>query len=45
MIGANGINSRVRDSLGLLARRKPARQSGYRAMIPRLPEKPHGSRA
>jgi 2-polyprenyl-6-methoxyphenol hydroxylase-like FAD-dependent oxidoreductase len=38
VIGADGINSRVRDSLGLLAWRKPARQFGYRAMIPRLPE-------
>ena len=38
VIGADGINSRIRDSLGLLAWRKPARQFGYRIMIPRLPE-------
>jgi 2-polyprenyl-6-methoxyphenol hydroxylase-like FAD-dependent oxidoreductase len=38
VIGADGINSRVRDSLGLLAWRKPARQFGYRIMIPRRPE-------
>ena len=38
VIAADGINSRVRDSLGLLALRKPARQFGYRVMIPRLPE-------
>ncbi len=38
VIGADGINSRVRDSLGLLAWRKPARQFGYRVMIPRRPE-------
>ena len=38
VIGADGINSRVRDSLGLLAWRKPAHQFGYRIMVPRLPE-------
>jgi 2-polyprenyl-6-methoxyphenol hydroxylase-like FAD-dependent oxidoreductase len=38
VIGADGINSSIRDSLGLLAWRKPARQFGYRVMIPRLPE-------
>jgi 2-polyprenyl-6-methoxyphenol hydroxylase-like FAD-dependent oxidoreductase len=38
VIGADGINSRIRDSLDLLAWRKPARQFGYRIMIPRLPE-------
>jgi 2-polyprenyl-6-methoxyphenol hydroxylase-like FAD-dependent oxidoreductase len=38
VIGADGINSRVRDSLDLLAWRKPARQFGYRVMIPRVPE-------
>jgi 2-polyprenyl-6-methoxyphenol hydroxylase-like FAD-dependent oxidoreductase len=38
VIGADGINSRVRDSLDLLTWRKPARQFGYRIMIPRLPE-------
>jgi len=38
VIGADGINSRVRDSLDLLSWRKPARQFGYRTMIPRLPE-------
>jgi 2-polyprenyl-6-methoxyphenol hydroxylase-like FAD-dependent oxidoreductase len=38
VIGADGINSRIRDSLGLLKWRKAARQFGYRAMIPRLLE-------
>ncbi len=37
VIGADGINSRVRDSLDLLAWRRPARQFGYRIMIPRRP--------
>jgi 2-polyprenyl-6-methoxyphenol hydroxylase-like FAD-dependent oxidoreductase len=38
VIGADGINSRIRDSLDLLAWRRPAGQFGYRVMIPRLPE-------
>mgnify|MGYP006267797613 FL=1 len=38
VIGADGINSKVRDSLGLLKRRRLANQFGYRAMIPRRPE-------
>ncbi len=38
LIGADGINSRIRDSLDLLAWRMPARQFGYRVMIPRRPE-------
>jgi 2-polyprenyl-6-methoxyphenol hydroxylase-like FAD-dependent oxidoreductase len=37
VVGADGINSRVRDSLGLLAWRRPVGQFGYRVMIPRLP--------
>jgi 2-polyprenyl-6-methoxyphenol hydroxylase-like FAD-dependent oxidoreductase len=37
VIGADGINSRIRDSLDLLAWRRPARQFGYRIMIPRHP--------
>lgn len=35
VIGADGINSRVRDSLGLLRWRRPANQHGYRIMIGR----------
>ena len=35
VIGADGINSAVRDALGLLASRKPANQFGYRTMIDR----------
>jgi hypothetical protein len=38
VIGADGINSRIRDSLGLLKSRRPAGQFGYRVMIPRLPQ-------
>jgi 2-polyprenyl-6-methoxyphenol hydroxylase-like FAD-dependent oxidoreductase len=38
IIGADGINSHVRDSLGLLEWRKPADQFGYRIMIKREPE-------
>jgi 2-polyprenyl-6-methoxyphenol hydroxylase-like FAD-dependent oxidoreductase len=37
VIGADGINSRVRDSLGMLQWRKPAGQYGYRIMIHREP--------
>ncbi|WP_204137020.1 NAD(P)/FAD-dependent oxidoreductase [Halomicronema sp. CCY15110] len=37
VIGADGINSKVRDSLGLLKSRKLAHQFGYRAMISRSP--------
>jgi 2-polyprenyl-6-methoxyphenol hydroxylase-like FAD-dependent oxidoreductase len=38
VIGADGINSRVRDSLDMLEWRKPAGQYGYRIMIRRDPE-------
>ena len=38
VIGADGINSAVRDSLGLLKSRRPVHQHAYRVMIPRLPE-------
>lgn len=38
VVGADGINSQVRDSLGLLKWRRPARQFGYRVMIPRQPD-------
>lgn len=38
VIGADGINSRVRDSLGLLKSRRQVDQHAYRVMIPRLPE-------
>ncbi|MCU0566852.1 MAG: FAD-dependent monooxygenase [Oculatellaceae cyanobacterium Prado106] len=41
VIAADGINSKVRDALGLLKSRRPAHQFGYRAMIPRLPEELH----
>jgi 2-polyprenyl-6-methoxyphenol hydroxylase-like FAD-dependent oxidoreductase len=37
VIGADGINSRVRDSLDMLQWRKPAGQYGYRIMIKREP--------
>jgi 2-polyprenyl-6-methoxyphenol hydroxylase-like FAD-dependent oxidoreductase len=37
VIGADGINSRVRDSLNMLQWRKPAGQYGYRIMIQREP--------
>lgn len=38
VIGADGINSKIRDSLGLLKSRKLAHQFGYRAMISRQPD-------
>lgn len=38
IIGADGINSKVRDSLGLLRKRRPIDQFAYRSMIPRKPE-------
>ena len=38
VIGADGINSSIRDSLDLLALRKSANQFGYRTMIERAPE-------
>jgi 2-polyprenyl-6-methoxyphenol hydroxylase-like FAD-dependent oxidoreductase len=38
VIGADGINSPVRDSLGLLKWRRPAGQFGYRVLIPREPQ-------
>jgi len=37
VVGADGISSPVRDSLGLLEWRRPANQFGYRAMIRREP--------
>ena len=37
IIAADGVNSPLRDSLGLLKWRRPARQFGYRAMIRREP--------
>ena len=37
VVGADGVNSPVRDSLGLLRWRRPANQFGYRAMIRREP--------
>jgi 2-polyprenyl-6-methoxyphenol hydroxylase-like FAD-dependent oxidoreductase len=38
VVGADGINSAVRDSLDLLRWRRPAGQFGYRAMIRRPPD-------
>jgi 2-polyprenyl-6-methoxyphenol hydroxylase-like FAD-dependent oxidoreductase len=38
VIGADGVNSKIRDSLGLLRWRRPANQFGYRIMIERRPE-------
>jgi 2-polyprenyl-6-methoxyphenol hydroxylase-like FAD-dependent oxidoreductase len=38
VIGADGVNSAVRDSLGLLRWRRAAGQFGYRAMIRRIPD-------
>jgi 2-polyprenyl-6-methoxyphenol hydroxylase-like FAD-dependent oxidoreductase len=38
VIGADGVNSAVRDSLGLLRWRRAAGQFGYRAMIRRMPD-------
>jgi 2-polyprenyl-6-methoxyphenol hydroxylase-like FAD-dependent oxidoreductase len=38
VIAADGINSRIRDGLGLLLWRRPARQHGFRSMIKRRPE-------
>jgi 2-polyprenyl-6-methoxyphenol hydroxylase-like FAD-dependent oxidoreductase len=37
VIGADGVNSKIRDSLGLLRWRRPANQFGYRIMIERRP--------
>jgi 2-polyprenyl-6-methoxyphenol hydroxylase-like FAD-dependent oxidoreductase len=37
VVGADGVNSQVRDSLGLLKWRRPANQLGYWAMIHREP--------
>jgi 2-polyprenyl-6-methoxyphenol hydroxylase-like FAD-dependent oxidoreductase len=37
VVAADGVNSPVRDSLGLLKWRRPANQFGYRAMIRRKP--------
>jgi 2-polyprenyl-6-methoxyphenol hydroxylase-like FAD-dependent oxidoreductase len=41
VVAADGINSPIRDSLGLLRRRCPVGQFGYRAIIPRQPEELH----
>jgi 2-polyprenyl-6-methoxyphenol hydroxylase-like FAD-dependent oxidoreductase len=38
VIAADGINSPIRDGLGLLRRRRPVGQFGYRVMIRRRPE-------
>lgn len=38
VVGADGVNSRVRDSLDLIARRKRIGQFAIRALIPRYPE-------
>ena len=46
VLGADGVNSPIRDGLGLLEWRRPDRQYGYRIMIPRRPEElgtPDGS--
>jgi 2-polyprenyl-6-methoxyphenol hydroxylase-like FAD-dependent oxidoreductase len=37
VVGADGIDSSIRDSLGLLKWRRAANQFGYRAVIPREP--------
>ncbi len=42
VIGADGVNSAVRDSLGLLRWRRSAGQFGYRAIIRREPDEPGG---
>jgi 2-polyprenyl-6-methoxyphenol hydroxylase-like FAD-dependent oxidoreductase len=39
IIGADGINSVIRDSLGLLTQRRVANQFGYRAVIRRKPRR------
>lgn len=38
IVAADGVNSKIRDSLGLLASRKPLADGAIRVMIPRLPE-------
>ncbi len=38
VVGADGLNSSIRDSLGLLRRRRPANQFGYRTLIRRRPD-------
>lgn len=38
VVGADGINSSIRDSLGLLRWRRPVNQFGYRAIIRRQPD-------
>lgn len=40
IVGADGIDSVVRDSLGLLKWRRPAGQFGYRAVVAREPDEP-----
>ena len=40
VVAADGVNSPVRDSLGLLKWRRPANQFGYQAMIRRKPDEP-----
>ena len=38
VVAADGVNSKVRDSLALLATRRPLADGAIRVMIPRLPE-------
>jgi 2-polyprenyl-6-methoxyphenol hydroxylase-like FAD-dependent oxidoreductase len=45
VVGADGLNSTIRDSLGLLRRRRPANQFGYRALVRREPDEPDGEAA
>ena len=40
VVGADGLNSSIRDGLGLLRRRRPTNQFGYRALIRREPDEP-----
>jgi 2-polyprenyl-6-methoxyphenol hydroxylase-like FAD-dependent oxidoreductase len=40
VVAADGVDSPVRDSLGLLKWRRPANQFGYQAMIRRKPDEP-----
>jgi 2-polyprenyl-6-methoxyphenol hydroxylase-like FAD-dependent oxidoreductase len=39
VLGADGVNSTIRDSLGLLRWRHPVNQFGYRTVVPREPNK------
>ena len=38
VVGADGVNSTIRDSLGLLRWRHPVNQFGYRTVVPREPD-------